>query len=441
MKKTALRLVRKSSHLSNRLFRKATTITGKIESKADRIIGGSDFTIKISDSTPLEKLYFQDQKWITPLNPAMPSIGQKASVTLLIPTLDGRSFYGGTATALVVAGRLAELTDRPLRVIQTLKTGSSSNLSKFLASNGINVKNDNIKIVSVADRAYNVYGYIPMHPDDLFIASAWWDAHLLQQLPLQKKFVYLVQDFEPIFYNNSDSYILAENTYKKTNFVPLCNTKLMYDFMKDRAYSQFSEKNSFWFEPAVSRLGSGSVIKKVAGEKKRLFVYGRPDVHRNLFYTALNAIDLSIKSGFIDKNKWEFYMAGQSKIPNVELGSGVVIKNLGKMDMEQYVNFSKTIDLAVSPMMAPHPNYPTLEFASIGAAVVTTKYANKVNLSNYSENIVVCDIDIESMAGAINIASKIEYKSRIDSTKSDKLESDWAKTLDGPLKKLVEIIV
>jgi len=161
----------------------------------------------------------------------------------------------------------------------------------------------------------------------------------------------------------------------------------MADFMSDRNYPAF--KKSLFFEPAVSRKESGTLLSKKANDKKTLFLYGRPNVHRNMFFTALQAIDYAFKAGFINPNNWDCCMAGQNNLPDIVLSSGAVIKNKGKMSMEDYIEFSKTVDLAISPMMAPHPNYPTLEFASIGSMVVTTKYANKESLDKYSKNIII----------------------------------------------------
>lgn len=433
IKKTAIRIIRKSAHLTNRAFNKIFTFTTKVENKATRILNGTDFSLHLDEVTPLEKIYYNSLRYIIPINPALPHVNQKASIVLFLPTLDNKSFYGGTATALIVAGRAAELTKKPLRIVQTLKTGANSNLESFFKGNGINLKTSSISVISVADRAYNIYGYLPMHADDIFIASAWWDAYLINQLPLLKKYIYLIQDFEPIFYNNSDQYVLAESTYKTDNFIPLCNTELMYDFMKARKYTAFNDGPASWFEPAVSQLAGGDRVRKKSGEKKRLFLYGRPDVHRNLFFTALNAIDYSIKAGFLDTDNWDFYMAGQDSLPDIKLTSGAVVRNKGKMDMGKYVRFSKTIDLAVSPMMAPHPNYPTLEFASIGASVVTTKYANKQDLSNYSANIFMSDIDAESMAGAINLAAKAAEENIISPPSKTNIPDSWSASLDAPL--------
>lgn len=435
----AIRAIRKGTHLNNKGLHKVLGFTTKVEGKATRILDGTDYSMKASSSVPFEKIYYNNLEYITPLNPAMPAVGSHPTVTLLLPTLDDGSFFGGTATALVVAAKLAKRKQRKLRIIQTLKTGHVESLVPFFEREGVAMDAEDIKIISVADRAYNRYGYISMLPDDIFIASAWWDAYLLSQLPLSKKFIYLIQDFEPIFYNNSDKYVLAESTYKSDKFIPLCNTELMFDFMSKRSYPAFKKDTpAFFFEPAVSRLKSGAATPKKSGQKKRLFLYGRPNVHRNLFFTALESIDYAFKEGFLKTDEWECFMAGQNNLPDIDLPARVTIKNLGKMTMDEYVSFSKTIDLAVSPMMAPHPNYPTLEFASIGAKVVTTKYANKLTLDTYSKNIVMSDTGVESLAGAIRHAASMTDEVREKNLKSNNIHSNWDDSLDTVIAEVLD---
>ena len=435
----AIRAIRKGAHLNNKGLHRVLGFTTKVEGKATRILDGTDYSVKPSSSVPFEKVYYNTLEYITPLNPAMPAVGSKPTVTLLLPTLDDGSFFGGTATALVVAAKLAKRQKRKLRIVQTLKTGHVESLVPFFEREGVPMKDEDIKIISVADRAYNRYGYISMLPDDTFIASAWWDAYLLSQLPLTKKFIYLIQDFEPIFYNNGDKYILAESTYKTDKFVPLCNTRLMYDFMSDRSYPAFNGRSkAFFFEPAVSRLSTGAVKPKQSAQKKRLFLYGRPNVHRNLFFTALESIDYAFKEGFLERDEWECYMAGQNNLPDIDLPSRMSVKNLGKMTMDEYVAFSKTVDLAVSPMMAPHPNYPTLEFSSIGTAVVTTKYANKQSLENYSKNIVMSDTGVESLAGAIRQAASLTEDVREKNLKDNGISDSWDQSLDTVISDVLK---
>jgi hypothetical protein len=86
-------------------------------------------------------------------------------------------------------------------------------------------------------------------------------------------------------------------------------------------------------------------------------------------------------------------------------------------------------------MMAPHPNYPTLEFASIGTVVVTTKYANKIDLGTYAKNIVMSDINAESMAGAINMAAQMAAKNIPVKTT---IPTEWQATIDKPLQTVLK---
>lgn len=438
-KRFLVRTVRKAAAVSTKVVRKTLNLTTRVEGKAARILDGTDYSFKLNDTDPLEKVYYNHIPFVLPINPALPAIGQKAAVVLLIPSLDGKSFYGGAATALVVAAKLALLKERPLRIVQTTKTGKPTGLQQFFDREGVEIDVEkNVTINTVADRAYNIYGYLAMHPDDIFIASAWWDAHVLNDLPMNHKYIYLIQDFEPIFYNNSDQYVLAEETYKKSGFIPVCNTKLMHDFMQQRSYPAFTNNKAHFFEPAVSRQVNIKNASPSTTGKKTLFLYGRPHVHRNLFFTALNAVDYAFKAGFLNPKEWDLFMAGDDDLPDIKLTSGPTIRNKGKMAMEEYLDFCATVDLAISPMMAPHPNYPTLELSSIGAQVVTTRYANKTDLSNYSPNIVMCDIDVESMAGAINQAALniTSLGHRKKAVKNSSLPLTWHESLDAVLKRI-----
>lgn len=432
IKKTLIRAVRKSSHLSKKASKRATRYLEKVERKTTNILLGSDKSFGITESVPLEKLYYSAIPHIIPLHPALPKIGRTSTVTLLIPSLDNKSFFGGTATALIIALTLAEKLGKDLRIVQTLEHGDAD-MNKFLEQESIKFTGD-IKLIDVSSRTYNRYGYIDIHPDDIFLASAWWDAYIIDRLPLTTKYIYLIQDFEPIFYNNSDKYILAESTYRSKNFIALCNTKLMFDFMIDKSY--ISDSSGTWFEPAVARqFGHKSVSKS---KKQRLFLYGRRNVDRNLFFTGLQSVSMSFDKLYLDPNEWEVFMAGQEKVPTVTLSSGINVTNLGKMSMEDYLSFIKTVDVAVSLMMAPHPNYPTLEFASAGSSVVTTRYELKQDLTKYSKNIIMADESVDSIAKAIAKAASISEKERQHNAVTSKISRDWTESLETPLNTIIK---
>ncbi len=432
-KAAAYRGVRKGAYLSRRVFSKAANFSGRVEQKADRIIHGTDPTTQIHDKVLFEKIYADALPEIVPIHPSLPLTGRPAYVTLFIPSLQRSSFFGGTATALIFAGMLAKEKGFPLRIAETLVHGKATivELSMFFRSHDIDLGENDITLLNLAGRKYNHYGYIDIHPDDIYVASAWWDAHLLQKLPLQKKFVYLIQDYEPIFYNNSDQYIYSEATYKNESFIPVCNTELMLTFMKSKGYDYIA-KNGLFFEPAVGINRSKKATKK--GDKKRLFLYGRPSVHRNLFYGALDALNHAFGSYTLVASEWEVFMAGQDNIPDILLDGGVTVKNLGKLTMDEYYAFAETVDVALSLMLAPHPSYPPLELASLGAKVVTTTYETKQDLSLYGNNVTIVRPERNELIKAI-VAASVDT-----STPKINIGSDWQAALAPTIKKISKTI-
>lgn len=420
------RLVRKTFHLTRRLAE-------HVENKATSVIQGETKRRRgedHGDTVPMEELYYDALPYIVPLHPALPLRGRQPCVTLLIPSMRTASFFGGTATALIISAMLAEELGYDLRVVSTLENGKPP-LDFFFEREGVEFNQKMVQL-DVSMRTYLQYGYIDIHPDDIFVASAWWDAYLIERLELERRFLYIIQDFEPIFYNNSDTWALAESTYRSENYVPLCNTKLLYDFMLNRGYGQVGKGT--WFEPAVAK----PIVRapKSPSDKRRLFLYGRPSVERNLFYTGLASLDRCFSDGLLSPRDWEVFMAGEDSVPDVTLRCGLSIRNLGKMDYEAYSKFIQTVDVAVSLMMAPHPNYPTLEFASAGAAVVSTCWDQKRDLSRYSKNIIMSEIGPDSIAAAIAEAARLDPDVRLVNARLSRIPSSWSEALAQPLSEV-----
>jgi hypothetical protein len=350
--------------------------------------------------------------------------------------LHPNGFYGGIATLLIVAATLANKLGYDLRIVQTTGYSKDTKVLEFLALNGITIPESRFSTCDLSYRSRHRFGHLPLHPEDVVIVSAWWDAYVASQLPLQKKFVYMIQDYEPIFYNNSDSRVLAERTYHNGAFVPLCNTKLLYDFFREHGYA-YIEKHGLWFEPAPAPRRPASKPRDPEATRW-LFLYGRPQVHRNLYYTALRAIDRAFASEELNGRDWELFSAGQSDVPPIKLNSGHIIKNLGKMDLMEYYDFIASVDVAVSPMLAPHPNYPTLELASLGAMVVSTKYENKQNLSRYSRNVLLADPTADDMAAKIIVAGTTDLEQRLANLEFNNIGDRWPDALAGPVGDLAK---
>jgi hypothetical protein len=427
----ALRALRKSSHLSRKATTKGAHFFGRVENKATRLIVDKAGSMDGGESIKFDDFLFKNFPQVTPVHPALPQIGQKPSVTVFA-FLDPRGFYGGIATLLIVAASLAKKLDYDLRVAQTANYSKDNEVLKFLKSNEIDIPESRFSTINLSHRTPYNYAYLPLHKDDVVIVSAWWDAYVASKLPLSKKYLYLIQDYEPIFYNNGDAQLFAESTYHTNDFLPLCNTKLMKDFFNAQKYKYIHENASF-FEPAV---GKEVIATGKSKSKKKMFLYGRPSVHRNLFFTALKSIDAAFSDDSLKPEEWNIFCAGQGNVPNINFQSGVTIKNLGKMDLDDYYKFASSIDVTISPMLAPHPNYPTLELASLGSMVVSTKYANKQDLSFYSPNILMAEPTIDDLAAKILKAATIEDGVRLKNLTKNKIGTNWTLALDSSLEEI-----
>lgn len=428
----ALRTIRKISHIAGRITKKGSHFLDKIESKSTRIIinkTGSPDTKR--SSVNIDEVVYHSFPHITPVHPGLPIVGQRPSVTVFA-FLDPKGFYGGIATLLCVGATLANKLGYDFRVAQTTGFSNNTDVLVFLKNKGIIIEEERFSTVDLSKRSLAQHARLPLHPEDIVLVSAWWDAHIASQLPLSRKFVYLIQDYEPIFYNNSDQSIWADQTYYSEKFIPLLNTDILHTFFKKNGYDYIA-KNGISFEPAPAP--NVKRIKKES-ETKTLFLYGRPHVHRNLYYSALKAIDAAFQDERIQQYDWQLYSAGSSDIPNIKLTSGHVINNKGKMPMDEYYQFATTIDIAVSPMLAPHPNYPTLEFASLGVPVVTTKWETKQNLDFYSPNIFMADASVEGMKNAIIDAVLMSSKTKKENQKNTHIDGSWLDALNPAIDKV-----
>lgn len=390
----------------------------------------------INKLVPVDTIVYQRFPEILPIYPQLPNLEQKPAVRALCFLSSGKIF-GGIATLLLVASKLANELGYDLQTIQTLYFSDYTPL-EFLADNGIIIEQKRYSTLDASRRNIKPY-FLSIHPDDIFICSAWWDAKILESLGINNKFVYLIQDYEPIFYENSDRHIWADQTYYSQKFVPLCNTQTLFEYFKQNDYKYVVE-NAVCFEPRPAPLNRPQ--KNSSANKKTIFLYARPNIGRNLFFTAIQALDIALDIVLQDEQlgdfEWDLYAAGSDDIPPIKLKSGLVLKNKGVMSMREYYAFINCVDVAISPVLAPHPNYPTLELASLGVNVVTTKWETKQNLSHYSDKIFMAEANIQDMAEKIIEAIMMDDKKCIDNFERNNINIDWNLALNEPIKKIVQ---
>jgi hypothetical protein len=110
-------------------------------------------------------------------------------------------------------------------------------------------------------------------------------------------------------------------------------------------------------------------------------------------------------------------------------------ENLNWLD---YVELIGTIDLGLSLMYTPHPSYPPLDLVASGAVVVTNRFAEKKDLSHYSENLICADLNhealIEALKNAVSIAVNSDLRSK--NYQNNKLLTNWHSSFDKVINQL-----
>jgi hypothetical protein len=337
---------------------------------------------------------------ITPLDVHIVA-GEYKRINLLVPSVNKSDVFGGISTAITLFEKLIEILPDEFhaRVIVTdaaisspVDSFDSYSLSKIGQNN-----NAKFQLVICNDRQHKK---LPVVQSDIFLTTAWWTAHIMQHaLKAQKKqfnvtypLIYLVQDFEPCFYQWSARYALAEATYRSNiDTVAIINSKELSGYMKDNHYSFY--KQHCFLPKMNSKLKEYWNTKNKTNKKKQLIVYGRPSVDRNLFPIVLEVLKIWVLQQ-PDINEWTLLSLGETH-DDVDLGNGCTLVSKGKLTLDEYATVLLESSLGLSLMLSPHPSYPPLEMAYFGALTITNNYANK-DLSSMHENIrsvAVCSPD------------------------------------------------
>jgi hypothetical protein len=274
----------------------------------------------------------------------------------------------------------------------------------------------NVELVDASDRRKPfVFG-----ANDIFMATAWWTAQMAKYAIRQtrrQRFIYLIQDYEPISHPASTPYALAEETYA-LDHIPVINTSLLHEFLTTHKIGRFADPNfaarAIVFEPAVDRARFFPEKLKqpfASGRsRRRLLFYARPTTGlRNLFELGVAALQKLMVDGSLDPADWEFTGIGEA-IPRISLSGGAHLKSAPWLDYDSYARQMRNSDVLLSLMLSPHPSYPPLEMAACGRPVVTTNYANKnaERLAAISPNIIGVDATIEAIAQGLLEAVKRE---------------------------------
>ncbi|HSF64112.1 MAG TPA: glycosyl transferase family 1, partial [Paracoccaceae bacterium] len=323
---------------------------------------------------------------------------EEPAVSVLLPTLNPTEMFAGITTGIDLGLGLAA-AGRRVRFIAT-------DLPVFSAPASERLVLGRLPAEAVAQGALQrislhcgrTAGTIPAHREDTFLATAWWTAHVAQTLMRREgyerqRFLYLIQDYEPNFYAWGPEFADAQASYS-LDFAPVFNTTILRDYFGLQGH-RFARPDAPAFQPAIDIARFAAGRRRPRPGPRRIAVYGRPEVPRNMFPTTIEALGRFLTDRAIAPDEVELLSVGLRHDP-VTLPGGHVLHSLGKLPLADYPEWLLTVDIGLSLMHSPHPSHPPLEMAAAGARVVTNRFANK-DLGQLSRAI----LSVEGTADAV----------------------------------------
>lgn len=363
-------------------------------------------------------------------------------VNVLIGIIDFKYFFGGYISVFSLARRLA-LAGYPVRIIVTEECYFEPMewRRKIRDYDGLEDFFDRVEVVYAPDRS----DPIQCHPQDALVATSCWSAHIAH-LSMRSlagdRFIYLSQEYEPIFYELGSLHVLSRMSYDLPHYA-LFSTEILRDYHRRNRIGLFresaeeGEKNSIAFENAILRFDvKEDTLKKRAS--RRLVFYARPETHaaRNCFELGMLALSDAIAKGAF-QGPWEFFGIGslQSSPRGILIDEGGSRLNLlPKMSLNEYRDLLPHFDVGLSLMLSPHPSLVPLEMAAAGIRVVTNTFANKTVdvLRGISTNLIPADPTVDGIREALveAVAGVEDWGGRIEGSRV-RWPQDWDVSFDA----------
>ncbi len=190
--------------------------------------------------------------------------------------------------------------------------------------------------------------------------TLWTTAFLLLRYNSCYRKFYFMQDYEPMFYEGGDLYVMIEQTYR-FGFSVIANTEGVAN--RAKRYTD----DVVHFAPGVDRKIFFPRKERKANKTKQIVFYGRPNP-RNCFGLGLSILhDVKQKLGA----EVRIVSVGADWDP-VDYGAQGIIENLGLLPtMSAVANLYRESDLGLVFMATPHPSYQPLEYMASGCVVAT----------------------------------------------------------------------
>ena len=341
-------------------------------------------------------------------------------VNLLVSTVDAKYLFAGNLSVFNLALRLNASGYATRLVIVDDRDCDLEELSRRMESHdGLRELFKKIETAYVSDRS------IPLEVSlqDAFIATSWWTAHIAHHAARElgrSRFIYLIQDYEPLFYPGGSFYALAEQALTFPHDA-LFSTDMLRDYFREQRLGVYANDGAearapspVIFQNAVKHF-EVSENRMRERKRRRLLFYARPEATyfaRNMFELGVLALRQAISEGHFDLQRWEFDgMGAINRYSNVPLCADAELKMLPKLSLEDYYQALPNYDLGLSLMHTPHPSLTPLDMAAAGLVTITNTFAAKTaaRMSEISGNIIAVPPTIEDIRkGLIDALSEVE---------------------------------
>ena len=400
------------------------------------------------DATGVERVR-QIERKIAPLRLRI-SHAAPPRINLLIPTIDFTYFFGGYIAKFNLARRLAD-EGRRVRIVAVdyCPDRMSTWKQQVRAFEGLAGVFDRVEVARAADREQA----LEVSPDDAFIATTWWTAHIAHRATEslgKRRFLYLIQEYEPFTFPMGTFAALARESYDFAHFA-IFSTELLREYFRENGIGVFDpgpggERDSVSFANAITPVGPVTVDDIAGRRPRRLLFYARPEAHaaRNMFELGVLALSRAIADGSF-REGWEFHGLGAvSEAGRLPLGGGAWMRVQPRQSQEEYREFLRGHDVGLSLMYTPHPSLVPIEMASAGMLVVTNSFANKTaeRLAVISTNMIVAKPTVDGIAAGLRQAAAEvgDYERRVSGSRVD-WSTSWDRSFDaGIMSRIAEFL-
>jgi hypothetical protein len=365
----------------------------------------------------------------------------KPTLVVLLPSLLMEHMTGGPNTAIIIALAVAR-EGVPVRFLATDRgVAPRADLERhFEQLTGASVAGLSLAYGTAQDRTLSV----PIGERDVFLATAWWTAHVAEKglaALKTKEFIYLIQEYEPLLYPWSVFWQLALDTYS-FRFRPMINESFVRRYLEAHRVGNFADpafaEKGVVFEPCVDEKVFAP-RPRPPGRKRRLLFYARAQAPRNLYEWGVLALKRAVAQGAFQAAEWELFFMGD-RLDDVSLGAGQVIRQHRWQGYRDYAQMLGEADVGLSLMLSPHTSYPPLEMAASGVQVVTNAFdvKTKAALEALSKNMIAVAPNPDAIVEGLLLAHRRALEARERTDGAFALPRTWAKSLEAVVPRLVE---